>query len=125
MALQLKPKFQVCKKLKREIGFEEYLQYAKGAGSRLFLKVCLGTSGLFEELGRHDNVGGSQECPNCGTCKESVEHVLIECASYDSQRLDFLDSLKTVLPPNAFDTFFVVAFLIKLHFVWEIRKVCC
>ena len=30
--------------------------------------------------------GGSQECPNCGACKESVEHVLSECASYDSQR---------------------------------------
>ena len=28
---------------------------------------------------------GSQECPNCGACKESVEHVLFECASYDSQ----------------------------------------
>ena len=32
---------------------------------------------------------GSQECPNCGACKESVEHVLFECASYDSQRPNF------------------------------------
>ena len=31
--------------------------------------------------------GGSQECPNCWTCKELVEHVLIECALCDSQRL--------------------------------------
>ena len=33
--------------------------------------------------------GGSQECPNCGAYKKSVEHVLFECASYDSQRLVF------------------------------------
>ena len=35
--------------------------------------------------------GGSQECPNCGACKELVDHVVFECASYDSQTLDFLD----------------------------------
>ena len=28
--------------------------------------------------------GGSQECPNCGACEESVEHVLFAYASYDS-----------------------------------------
>ena len=30
---------------------------------------------------------GGGECPNCGACKESVEHVIFECVSYDSQRL--------------------------------------
>ena len=60
---------------------------------------------MFEELGRHDKGGGSQECPNCEVCKESVEHVPFECASYDPQRLDFLDYLKTVLPPDAFEAF--------------------
>ena len=29
---------------------------------------------------------GLKECPNCG----AVEHVLFECASYDSQRQNFL-----------------------------------
>ena len=71
--------------------FEEYLEYVKGAPSRLFLKFRSGTHGLFEELGRHDKGAGSQECSNCRACKESVEHVLFESASYDSQRLDFLN----------------------------------
>ena len=34
--------------------------------SRLFLKICAGTRGLFADLGRHANKGGLQECPNCG-----------------------------------------------------------
>ena len=71
----------------------------------MFLKFRSGTHGLFEELSRHDKGGGSQECPNFGACKESVEHVLFKCASYDSQRLDFLDYLKMVLPPDDFETF--------------------
>ena len=66
------------------------LKYVKGPPSRLFLKLCLGTHGLFEELGRHAKRGGSQECPNCGACKESVQHVFFECASYDSRRQNFL-----------------------------------
>ena len=52
------------------------LRYVKGLPSRLFFKFCSGTHGLFEELGRHAKRGGSQECPNCGAWKESVEHVL-------------------------------------------------
>ena len=87
----------------------EYLEYVKGVASRLFLKFPSGTHGLLEELGRHDSRhdkgGGSQECPNYGACKELVEHVLSESATYDSQRLDFLDYLKTVLPLDAFETF--------------------
>ena len=56
-------------------------------------------------MGRHDKGGASQECPNCGACKELGEHVIFECASYVSQRLDFLDYLKTVLLPDAFEAF--------------------
>ena len=89
MALQHIIKLQIYRELKREIGFEEYLKHVKGAPCRLFLKFCLCTDGLFEELGRHDEGGWSQECPNCGACKESVEHVLFVCASYDSQGLVF------------------------------------
>ena len=58
-----------------------------------------------------------KECPNCEACKELLEHVLFECASYDSQRLDFLDYLKMVLPPDAFEAFLRGSILIKLHFV--------
>ena len=28
--------------------------------------------------------GESQECSNCGACKELVEHVLYQCTPYDS-----------------------------------------
>ena len=65
----------------------------------------MGTHGLFEELGRHAKRGGSQERPNCGACKESVEHILFECVSYDSQRQNFLDCMKQVLAPEAFEAF--------------------
>ena len=37
--------------------------------------------------GSHARGGGSQECPNCGACKEWVEHVLN--VHHDSQRLIF------------------------------------
>ena len=61
--------------------------------------------GLFEELGRHANRGGSQQCPNCVVCKQSVEHVLFKCASYHSQRPIFWDYLKHVHLPDAFEAF--------------------
>ena len=64
--------------MKGEIGFEEYLEYVKGAPSRSFFRFHSGTHGLFEELCRHVKAGGSQECPNCRACKESVEHVLFD-----------------------------------------------
>ena len=87
------------------VEFEEYLEYVKEAPSRLFFKFRSGTHGLFEELGRHAGRDGSQECPNCGASKESVEHVLFECPSYNSQRQSFLEYLKKVLLPDAFEDF--------------------
>ena len=38
-------------------------------------------------------------------CKEAVEHVHFECASYDSQRQNFLDCMKKALVPEAFKAF--------------------
>ena len=55
----------------------------------MVFKIRSSTHELFEKLVRHDMAGGSQEYPNCGTCEETVEHILFECALYDSQRLDF------------------------------------
>ena len=89
MSWRHKSKLFVYKKLKRGVGFEEYLNYVKGPPSRWFFNFRLATHGLFEQLGRHAKRGGCQECPNCGACKESVEHVLFEFASYDSQRKNF------------------------------------
>ena len=57
---------------------------------------------LFEELGRHANRGESQECPNCGVCKDSVEPVLFECTFPET---NFLDCLKQVFLPDAFEAF--------------------
>ena len=96
---------RVYKELKRGVEFEEYLKYVKGPPSRLLFKFRSGAHWLFEELGRHAKMGGSQECPNCGTCKESVEHVLFEFASYDSQRKKFLGYIEQVLTSEAFKSF--------------------
>ena len=52
MASQHKSKLGVYRKLKWEIGIKECLKFHSG------------THGLFEELGRHDKEGGSQECPS-------------------------------------------------------------
>ena len=53
------------KKLKQQVSFEECLEYVKEAAlSRLLLKFWLVTHRLFEEVGRHANRDGSQECPN-------------------------------------------------------------
>ena len=79
---------------------------------------------MLEDLGRHDKEDGSQECPNCGACKEFVEHVLFGCASYDSQRLDFKNYLKTVLPSDAFEIFLRGTIFDKATFCLEERKVC-
>ena len=85
--------------------FEEYFEYTNGAPSRLIFKFFSGTHGLSEELGRHTKRGVSQECPNCGACKESVEGVPFECASFDSQRRNFLDYYRQVRTQDAFEAF--------------------
>ena len=63
--------------MKLEVGFENDLEDVMGAPSRFF-KFCTFTRGLFEELVRHAKGGGSQECPTCEACKESIEHVLLK-----------------------------------------------
>ena len=97
MALQHKSKLNIYKDLKRGVGFEEYLKHVKGPTSRFLSKFRSGTQGLFEELGRHAK-NGSHECPNCGACKASVEHVLFECALHDSQRQNFFDYIYEANP---------------------------
>ena len=81
--------------------------YVKGPSS--------GTHGLHEELGRlmHGKRGGSDECPSCGVFKESVDHVLFECASYDSQAQNFLDYMKQILTLEHSKLSITAAFLIN------------
>ena len=105
-------------------GFEEYLKYVKGPHSRLFLKFRSGTHGLYEELGKHIKRGGSQECPNWWACKESVAHVLFECASYDSQTQNFLGYMKQILTHEAFEAFIHSSIFNKAVFCLGENKVC-
>ena len=56
-------------------------------------------------MGRHANEGGSQECPNCGGLKKSVEHVLFECVSYDSPKQNFFEYLKRILLLDDYNAF--------------------
>ena len=72
-----------------QVGFEEYLEYSKEALTGFLFKFCLDTHGLFEELDRHAKRGRSQEYPHCGACKQPVQHVFLECASYDHQEQTF------------------------------------
>ena len=76
----------VYREVKQEVSFEENFDTYMDSLLNYFLKFCSGINELFEELGRHTKRGGSQECLNCGACDESVEHVVFECASYNSQR---------------------------------------
>ena len=39
-----------------------------------------------------------------GVCKESVEHVIFKCASYDSQGQNFCNYQKQGLSPDVFET---------------------
>ena len=71
MVLQHKSKLRVYRELKQEIGFEEYLEYIKGARSKLFSKFRLGIPmGCLSNWVGMIRGGGSQECPNCGAYKE-------------------------------------------------------
>ena len=63
--------------MKREVELEDYLEYVKEVHTRLFLKFRSDTHDLSEELGRHAKKSGSQEFPNCGAFKVSVEHGFI------------------------------------------------
>ena len=84
------------RELKKEVGFEEYLEYVKGTYAMLFFKPCFDTHDLLEELCRQGNRGKSQECPNGGALKELVEHVLFECVSYDFQKQKFFSTLSQI-----------------------------
>ena len=65
---------------------------------------------------------GSQECPNCGAIKESIEHFFFECASYDSQRQKIFSYLKQVLSPDVFDAFLHSSVFDKVLFCLGERK---
>ena len=62
---QNESKLCIYKELKREVEFEECLDYAKEVDSILFFNFRSDTHGLFEKLGRHVASDGSQKCPTC------------------------------------------------------------
>ena len=95
-----------------------------GAPSRLLYKFCSGTNGPFVKSGRHAKEGYVRGMSNCGGCMESVEHIVLVCAKYHSQRQTFWDHMKQVLPLNIFEALFILTCLIKLYFIKEKIKVC-
>ena len=64
------------------------------AGTRLLFKLCSGTHGLNEELGRHRGREGKCMCNLCGEDCESVGHFLWNCLIYSERRALFLEHLK-------------------------------
>ena len=87
--LQHKSKLCLYREVKCEVGLKKYLEYIKRVASILFLKFPSCTHGLFEEFDRHANGDGWQLCLFL-SCKESIEHALVECVSFDSQRQFFV-----------------------------------
>ena len=52
-----------------------------------------GTHGLDEESGRHSDRDGRVECMLCGAECKSVVHVLRECSTYSTCRVNFQEVL--------------------------------
>ena len=79
MALQHTSKLpvQVYRELKREIGFKTYLEYVRGDLLDCFKSFVWVPMGCLRSWVGYDKGSGSQECPNCGACKGSIEHVLL------------------------------------------------
>ena len=73
------------------------------------------THDLFDELSRHINKGGSQQCPNSGSLKESVGYGLfLKCIMRMVQKKAIFEHLKQVLLCEAFNVFITVMPFIKL-----------
>ena len=58
------------------------------------------------------------------TGKESVEHILFECASYKFQRQNFFDYMKQILTLEAFEAFNQSNVFNKAVFFSGENKVC-
>ena len=98
------------------------LRIYKGRTFEIALKFRSDTHGLFEESSSHSNRDGSQECPNCGACKESDEHVFFVCIVRSPQTILSLHEANS--SSGSVRSFFVVAFLVKLYFIYNKNKVC-
>ena len=101
--VSMKRKLALYKEFGENIEFKSYLHGIGDAGTRLLFKLRSGTNGLMEELGRHRDMENDQSCKICGSECESVEHFIWECALYEKQRKDFLQS---ILEVKEFDDFF-------------------
>ena len=102
-----------------------------GPSSRLFIKFCSGTHGNFEEFCGHLNCCGSQEFPfircNYAGCKESHEHVLLECVMYCMNPTDklFLPIyMKQIITAGAFKAFNYSSIFDKAVLCLGKNKVC-
>ena len=64
--LNNKTKLTIYKTFGGEVKFKRYLNGVGDAGTRLLFKLCSGTHGLNEELGRHRGREGKYRCNLCG-----------------------------------------------------------
>ena len=91
-----------------------------------FLKFCLGTCLLFEELARHAGGDGSQECHNCGSSEELVDCALLMCIK-QFLKTNYLVYLKQMFLLNVLETFmhfrvFYICSLIVEKKVWIVNN---
>ena len=86
------------------------------ARTRVLFKLCSGTHGLNEKLGRHRGRAGKYMCNLCGEDCESVGHFLWNCLVYVERRALFFEHLKNSLG-NKFEHFKSWDIAGKSHFI--------
>ena len=87
------PKLIIYKSFGEEVKFK-HLHGVSDTGTHLLFKLCSGTHGRNEELGRHRDRDVKCMCNLCGEDCESVGHFLWNCPAYSERRALFLEHLK-------------------------------
>ena len=83
--------FRTYGKIKKHIGFEEYLTDVTNVEHRVAMtKLKLSNHNLMIEVGRHDNIDiNNRLCPSCSVI-ESESHFLLSCSLYSDLRKHLL-----------------------------------
>ena len=114
--LNNKTKLTIYKNFGREVKFKHNLNGVGNAGTCVLFKLCSGTHGLNEKLGRHRGREGKYMCNLCGEDCESVGHFLWNCLVYVERRALFFEHLKISLG-NEFEHFKSCDIAGKSHFI--------
>ena len=88
--------------LKREAGFENYLNDIKNVSDRILVsKFRLSNHRLMIEVGRHEKIPIPREqrfCPFCPGAVEDELHFTFSCPTYKHLRIAYLDNFFTLIP---------------------------